>query len=597
MQSGHSNGSQGLDKISVLEWADKKGGILPEIAHVLKELRRNSQCSCSSSSLSDGSEENEDDEEARENSTSQGCRMSRINTGLKNGLKKRLAWSQDHKLSRKELSGLRQSKSGLSDVQKPDGTDTKGKEIKTGSANVQRSSVGFQEERSRENSSILKPDSPISDVAMIVPHLDGKNEFLHEAPDQVQSTKADQDYDIIIPSDAGSHPRTPFPTLAMFIDVSKQEAKKTQELPEPEKEVWHDTTDIAIKRFSTEELNKMTNDFSQEIGSGGFATVYKGSFQGVDVAVKRLNPIKANRTFKREVQMLRDFSHPHVLSLIGIDTVSFSIVSEYMAGGSLQEWLRDGKPNILTWEDRVRICREMTDGLMALHSQNVVHRDLKPGNVLLDECKISKISDMGLAKQSKGDLATMSDIRGTPGYIDPFLLTGNSSRPKFSKLSDIFSLGLIMLQLITKMERVDFVHNILFQLDKKVESRYQNKSNTKSSDKPSPDRMLREKKTRWKDCPGGFEALIANFCRDYLDPKSRAVPKEYLHHAVSLIFCCVEKSPSLRPNLGLLLDALEKLQKASKIEIREQLQSPFEQADRMAAMERVHWRWRRTTRG
>ncbi|KAH7422419.1 hypothetical protein KP509_12G007600 [Ceratopteris richardii] len=210
--------------------------------------------------------------------------------------------------------------------------------------------------------------------------------------------------------------------------------------------------------FSFKEIQAATNNFAEKnkLGQGGYGPVYKGELKFLSVAIKVLarEGTRGRAEFKKEVDILSCLHHPHIVMLIGACSEKGCIVYEYMSNGSLEDRLncRDNSPP-LPWFIRLQVCLEVAIGLLFLHSrpQPIVHRDLKPGNILLDDTFHSKISDVGLAKlvpnQSicSGTIYKETEIVGTLPYLDPeYQRTGFISRE-----SDVYSLGIVMLQLLT----------------------------------------------------------------------------------------------------------------------------------------------------
>ncbi|KAJ6840463.1 U-box domain-containing protein 34 isoform X1 [Iris pallida] len=213
------------------------------------------------------------------------------------------------------------------------------------------------------------------------------------------------------------------------------------------------------RRYSKNEIEVATDNFSdfKKIGEGSYGNVYKCNLDHIPVAVKVLhqNGHEKNEEFLREVEVLTQLRHPHMLLLLGVCPESGCLVYEYMENGSLEDQLfhREGSPP-LPWFIRFRIIFEVACGLAFLHGNKpepVVHRDLKPGNILLDRNYVSKIGDVGLAK-------LLSDVvpdglteyketllAGTLYYMDPEYQRTGTLRPK----SDLYALGIIALQLLT----------------------------------------------------------------------------------------------------------------------------------------------------
>eukprot|EP00250_Pteridium_aquilinum_P022226 c25329_g1_i1 orf=306-3188(+) len=218
--------------------------------------------------------------------------------------------------------------------------------------------------------------------------------------------------------------------------------------------------------YSYQELQSATNNFHEDnkLGQGGYGPVYKGTLHHTPVAIKVLarEGSQGREEFQKEVELLSRIHHPHMVMLCGACPENGCIVYEYMANGSLEDCLncRNGSPP-LPWYVRFRICLEVATALLFLHSrpQPIVHRDLKPGNILLDHHFVSKIGDVGLAKLVPIDLTfsiTMykdSVLVGTFAYMDPdYQRTGVVSRE-----SDVYSLGIVILQLLTGRPAVGVV--------------------------------------------------------------------------------------------------------------------------------------------
>ncbi|XP_042507391.1 U-box domain-containing protein 34-like [Macadamia integrifolia] len=217
-------------------------------------------------------------------------------------------------------------------------------------------------------------------------------------------------------------------------------------------------SDKRYRRYTEEEIEVATGFFSNDklIGEGGYGKVYKCSIDHTPVAVKVLLPDASDKKeeFLREVEVLSQIHHPHMVLLLGACPENGSLVYEYMENGSLDDYLLEGKGTPLPWSARFRISFEVACGLAFLHStkpEPIVHRDLKPGNILLDRNYVSKIGDVGLAKivsEIVPDNVTQyrdSILAGTIYYMDPEYQRTGTIRPK----SDLYALGIITLQLLT----------------------------------------------------------------------------------------------------------------------------------------------------
>lgn len=171
-----------------------------------------------------------------------------------------------------------------------------------------------------------------------------------------------------------------------------------------------------------------------------------------------------------QIDILSCIRHPNMVLLLGACPEYGILVYEYMANGSLEDCLiKRGNNPALSWQLRFRIAAEIGTGLLFLHQtkpEPLVHRDLKPGNILLDHNYVSKISDVGLARlvpavAENVTQCLMTATAGTFCYIDPeYQQTG-----MLGVKSDVYSLGIILLQLITGRSPMGLAHHV----DKAIE--------------------------------------------------------------------------------------------------------------------------------
>ncbi|KAJ9189740.1 hypothetical protein P3X46_000995 [Hevea brasiliensis] len=217
--------------------------------------------------------------------------------------------------------------------------------------------------------------------------------------------------------------------------------------------------------FTYEELAIATNNFQPDsfLGRGGFGAVYKGKLESTNqvVAVKQLDlsGIQGEKEFLVEVLMLNLLHHPNLVNLIGFcaEGQQRLLVYEYLSMGSLEDHLFDVTPDMepLDWNTRMQIAAGAAKGLDYLHNANppVIYRDLKASNILLDEGFQTKLSDFGLAKFGPmGDTSHVSTrVMGTYGYCAPeYASTG-----RLTMKTDIYSFGVVLLELITGRRAVD----------------------------------------------------------------------------------------------------------------------------------------------
>ncbi|XP_048633283.1 U-box domain-containing protein 34-like [Brassica napus] len=245
------------------------------------------------------------------------------------------------------------------------------------------------------------------------------------------------------------------------IETAKEKKRATSSLGK---------NDFRYRKYIIEEIEEATEDFSpsRKIGEGGYGPVYKGSLDYTQVAIKVLRPDAAQgrSQFQQEVEVLTCMRHPNMVLLLGACPEYGCLVYEYMANGSLEDCLfRRGNSPFLSWQLRFRIAAEIATGLHFLHQMKpepLVHRDLKPGNILLDKHFVSKISDVGLARlvpPSVADTVTqyrMTSTAGTFCYIDPeYQQTG-----MLGTKSDIYSFGIMLLQILTAKPPMGLTHHV-----------------------------------------------------------------------------------------------------------------------------------------
>ncbi|KAL5726448.1 hypothetical protein ACHQM5_009490 [Ranunculus cassubicifolius] len=223
---------------------------------------------------------------------------------------------------------------------------------------------------------------------------------------------------------------------------------------------------LAPKRFTYSDVKKITKSFKDKIGQGGYGAVYKGKLKdGRLVAVKILNKDKSNgEDFINEVESISQTSHVNIVSLYGFcyDGSRKALLYEFMANGSLEKFIFDhnplSEPAKLGWETLHRIAIGVARGLEYLHrgcNTRILHFDIKPHNILLDQDFIPKISDFGLAKvcQREQSIVSMFGARGTIGYIAPEIVSRNFGEVSYK--SDVYSYGMMVLEIVGKRKNLD----------------------------------------------------------------------------------------------------------------------------------------------
>ncbi|KAI7726775.1 hypothetical protein M8C21_032763, partial [Ambrosia artemisiifolia] len=220
--------------------------------------------------------------------------------------------------------------------------------------------------------------------------------------------------------------------------------------------------------FSLNKIVKATNNFdiNKKIGEGGFGPVYKGVLEDEqEVAVKRLSETSQQgiEEFKNEIICIAKLQHRNLVKLLGYcnHKNELILVYEYMTNKSLDLYLFDEtRSSMLDWPKRFTIIQGMARGILYLHQDSrlqIIHRDLKAGNILLDSDMNPKISDFGLARKFVGsDTATKTKkVVGTHGYISPeYAIHG-----RFSIKSDVYSFGVLVLEIVSGKKNREFSHD------------------------------------------------------------------------------------------------------------------------------------------
>ncbi|CAL4897898.1 unnamed protein product [Urochloa decumbens] len=229
------------------------------------------------------------------------------------------------------------------------------------------------------------------------------------------------------------------------------------------------------RRFSYDDLATATGNFSNDrrLGRGGFGSVYRGFLEDTnrEVAVKRVSETSRQgwKEFVAEVRIISRLRHRNLVQLIGWchgGDDELLLVYELMHNGSLDTHLYDPK-QVLTWPARYGIAVGVGAALLYLHQETerrVVHRDVKPSNVMLDASFNAKLGDFGLSRLiDDGRRSYTTGVAGTVGYIDPeYMLAGRASVE-----SDVYSFGVLLLEitsgrrpavLVIDEDRDDFVH-------------------------------------------------------------------------------------------------------------------------------------------
>ncbi|KDP42826.1 hypothetical protein JCGZ_23768 [Jatropha curcas] len=216
-------------------------------------------------------------------------------------------------------------------------------------------------------------------------------------------------------------------------------------------------------RYAYSDIKKMTGGFKEKLGEGGFGCVYKGKLRsGQFAAIKMLGKSKANgQDFINEVATIGRIHHANVVKLIGfcVEGTKRALVYEFLSNGSLDKYIfsRQGYVS-LCWEKLYQISQGVARGIEYLHrgcEMQILHFDIKPHNILLDENFTPKISDFGLAKlyPTKGSIASLTAARGTIGYMAPELFYKNIGRVSYK--ADVYSFGMLLLEMTGRRKKLN----------------------------------------------------------------------------------------------------------------------------------------------
>jgi len=216
----------------------------------------------------------------------------------------------------------------------------------------------------------------------------------------------------------------------------------------------HDTRGSGgIIAFRYTDLVRATKNFSERLGGGGFGSVFKGVLgESTTIAVKRLDGARqGEKQFRAEVSSIGLIQHINLVKLIGFccEGDERLLVYEHMPNGSLDAHLFQSNAVILNWSTRYQIAAGVARALCYLHQscrECIIHCDIKPENILLDESFAPKIADFGMAAVVGRDFSrVMTTFRGTAGYLAPEWLSGVAITPKV----DVYSFGMVLLEIIS----------------------------------------------------------------------------------------------------------------------------------------------------
>ncbi|KAE8780019.1 proline-rich receptor-like protein kinase PERK9 [Hordeum vulgare] len=289
--------------------------------------------------------------------------------------------------------------------------------------------------------------------------------------------------------------------------------------------------------FTYEEMHNITNGFSDQnlLGEGGFGSVYKGCLpEGREVAIKKLKDGsgQGEREFQAEVEIISRVHHRHLVSLVGycISGDQRLLVYDFVPNDTLHYHLHGRGVPVLDWPARVKISAGSARGIAYLHEDchpRIIHRDIKSSNILVDNNFEAQVADFGLARLAM-DFAThvTTRVMGTFGYMAPEY----ASSGKLTEKSDVFSFGVVLLELITGRKPVD-------------------------ASNPLGDESLVE----WAR-PLLTQALETGNVGELLDPRlDKNFNEVEMFHMIEAAAACIRHSAPRRPRMSQVVRALDSL--------------------------------------
>jgi len=228
-------------------------------------------------------------------------------------------------------------------------------------------------------------------------------------------------------------------------------------------EVFLQASTMMPIRYSYKEIKKTTQSFRDKLGEGGFGAVFKGKLRsGTFVAIKMLGKSKGNgQDFISEVATIGRIHHTNVVRLIGFcfERSKRALVYEFMPNGSLDKYISSSEDAVsLTYKQMYEISLGVARGIAYLHQgcdMQILHFDIKPHNILLDENFIPKVSDFGLAKLYPNEIGTvnLTAARGTIGYMAPELFYKNIGGVSYK--ADVYSFGMLLMEMASKKRNLN----------------------------------------------------------------------------------------------------------------------------------------------
>ncbi|XP_057748546.1 LEAF RUST 10 DISEASE-RESISTANCE LOCUS RECEPTOR-LIKE PROTEIN KINASE-like 1.2 [Arachis stenosperma] len=316
-----------------------------------------------------------------------------------------------------------------------------------------------------------------------------------------------------------------------------------------------------LQFFAYRELQEATNNFDsdRELGDGGFGKVYFGKLgDGRFVAVKKMyeNNYRTVEQFMNEVEILTGLRHQNLVSLYGCNSSHSSelmLVYEYVCNGTVADHLhgKKAKSGALCWDTRMNIAIDTASALVYLHASDIIHRDVKTNNILLDDHFRAKVADFGLSRLFPNHLTHISTApQGTPGYVDPEY----HEYYQLTDRSDVYSFGVVLIELISSMRAVDITrHRHEINLSNMAMKKIQSGALHEIVDKSL-----------------GFESDLR--------------VRKMINGVAELAFRCLQSSKDMRPSMVQVLDTLKDIQSDGKYKSKPEVMDISKQEDNDATL-------------
>ncbi|KAJ7001548.1 serine/threonine-protein kinase STY46 isoform X2 [Populus alba] len=215
--------------------------------------------------------------------------------------------------------------------------------------------------------------------------------------------------------------------------------------------IKYDTNHVAIPNDGTDvwEIDPKYLKFENKVASGSYGDLYKGTYCSQEVAIKILKPERVNsdlqKEFAQEVYIMRKVRHKNVVQFIGACTKppSLCIVTEFMYGGSVYDYLHKQR-GVFKLPNLLKVAIDVSKGMDYLHQNNIIHRDLKAANLLMDENEVVKVADFGVARV-KAQTGIMTAETGTYRWMAPEVIEHKT----YDHKADVFSFGIVLWELLT----------------------------------------------------------------------------------------------------------------------------------------------------